>query len=95
MRSISAQFDARLWGFIIVGALSAGAVFCIGLAASAQASTIASSAGIISVSETLREIDARGAAAQRAARNRQGVMIERLPSPDLSVATAPDDSTSP
>lgn len=95
MRSISAEFDARLWGFIIVGALSVGAVFCVGLAAAAQANAIASSAGIISVSETLREMDARGAAAQRAARNRQGVMTDRVPQPDLSVATAPDDTTSP
>ena len=94
MRSISARFDARLWGFIIVGALSIGTLVCIGTAATAMTSTVGRSGGIISVSEALREMDARGAAAQRAEKVRQGVMIERLPQPDLSVAAALVDPTS-
>ena len=95
MRSISARFDARLWGFLLVGALSVGSLLCIATAAMAQASSVGGSGGILSVAETLREIDARQAAAQRREKTRQGIMTDRVPPPDLSVAAAPDDQTAP
>jgi hypothetical protein len=95
MRSISARFDARLWGFLLVGALSVGSLVCIATAAMVQASTVGGSGGILSVTEALREIDARHAAAQRREKVRQGIMIERLPPADLSVAVAPVDPISP
>jgi hypothetical protein len=71
MRFNGQRFDATFWGVIILGSLLAGTFGCFGLAVAAQTSSTEAT-GIISVSDTLRQME------QPRTTIRMGVMTERL-----------------
>jgi len=52
----SQRFDARFWGMAIVGSLLAATFGCFALAAVAQTGA-ADTAGIVSVTEALRQVE--------------------------------------
>jgi hypothetical protein len=71
MRINGQGLDAKFWGFIILAALFVGTFGCFGIAAAAQAASTERT-GIISVSDTLRQID------PPSSKVRNGVMTERI-----------------
>jgi hypothetical protein len=64
------QFDAKVWGFVLMGCLLAATVGCFGLAAAAVQTSTTNGTDVISVSAALRKMEQT--------RIRQGVMTERV-----------------
>jgi len=63
------HYDARFWGPVLLAFLLTAAFGCFGLAAAAQTAT-ANSGGIISVSDSLRQMEQRN-------KMREAIMTER------------------
>ena len=63
------SFDARFWGPLLLAFLLTAAFGCFGLAAAAQAAT-AEAGGIISISDSLRQMEQRN-------KMREAIMSER------------------
>ena len=63
------RFDARFWGPLLLAFLLTATFGCFGLAAAAQSAT-ADSGGIISISESLRQMEQRN-------KMRETIMNER------------------
>jgi hypothetical protein len=77
------RFDARFWGPLLLAFLLTATFGCFGLAAAAQSAT-AEAGGIISVSDSLRQMEQRN-------KMRETIMKERhraeTPHPDSIVMT--------
>lgn len=69
MSSNGQHYDARFWGPLLLAFLLTAAFGCFGLAAVAQTAT-ANSGGIISVSDSLRQMEQRN-------KMREAIMAER------------------
>jgi hypothetical protein len=64
------RFDARFWGPVLFAFILTAAFGCFGLAAAAQSAT-AEAGGIISVSESLRQMEQRN-------KMREAILGERM-----------------
>ena len=80
------RFDARFWGPVVLALLLTATFGCFGLAAAAQTAT-AGSGGIISVSDSLRQMEQRNKLREEIMGARlRAPAGERPPADSLSVA---------